>query len=385
MSRAPGLDLLRAIAIAWVMYSHTQLFGLVSQDDPVANSGWMGVDLFFALSGFLIGGQLFRQYLGGAASPLRSEGGTSGVLVFYARRLLRTLPAYLVVVALYFAAPWWRERPTIQPLWQFLSFTENLFVDMRHAKSFSHVWSLCVEEQFYLLAPLIVWVTMLRPRLWKAVAVCSGVMLLGIVLRWSLWEQALAPLQGRDGFGTRWIETIYYPTWNRLDGLLCGMVFAAVRAFRPGWWAALTARANAVLAVGLVGLGVSLWLFHDQKALLASVIGYPILALSMAALVVAGASRTSLIGARAIPGASLLAALAYSLYLSHKAAYHLVALAAGKGLDAQPALKLFLSVALALVVGAGLYLAVERPFLTLRDRWFGGRAVAPEQAVAEAA
>jgi peptidoglycan/LPS O-acetylase OafA/YrhL len=60
MSRTPGLDLLRAVATLLVMLFHAQLAGPISDDNPVATYGWMGVDLFFALSGYLIGGQLFR-------------------------------------------------------------------------------------------------------------------------------------------------------------------------------------------------------------------------------------------------------------------------------------------------------------------------------------
>ena len=148
MNRAPGLDLLRAAAIVWVMYYHAQIMDLVPDSDQVARFGWMGVDLFFALSGYLIGSQLFR--------PL-AQGRTIDAGRFYARRALRTLPAYIAVVAVYFTVPAFRERPTIQPLWQFLTFTENLFIDFYGGKAFSHVWSLCVEEQFYLVVPVAAW------------------------------------------------------------------------------------------------------------------------------------------------------------------------------------------------------------------------------------
>jgi peptidoglycan/LPS O-acetylase OafA/YrhL len=97
--RLPGLDLLRALAIAWVMVAHANGFGLIPSD----YFGWMGVDLFFVLSGFLIGDQLFR--------PI-ARGETPSYLNFFARRLLRTLPAYLVVLAIYFALPALWDRRT---------------------------------------------------------------------------------------------------------------------------------------------------------------------------------------------------------------------------------------------------------------------------------
>jgi peptidoglycan/LPS O-acetylase OafA/YrhL len=360
MRRAPGLDLLRAVAILWVMYSHTQLFDLVSQDNPVATPGWMGVDLFFALSGFLIGGQLFRPVADG--QPL-------GLQRFYLRRLLRTAPAYLVVVALYALFPWFRERQGLAPLWEFLTFTWNLRVDFLREKAFSHVWSLCVEEQFYLVAPLVVWLLARRPAAWKAVAACLGLLAFGMALRGYIWLHDIAPLQAAHrGSAIVFMERIYYPTWTRLDGLLGGVVLALVQAHWPATWAAMARRANLFLAAGVVGVGVAVWLFRDQRAFLPTVIGYPLLSASTAALVVAGASPMGLIGKRAVPGASLVAAMAYSLYLTHKEVFHLVQVATGGVVDSRPTLAFVVYAAAAALAGAALYLGVERPFLRLRDR-----------------
>ncbi len=105
--RLPGLDFLRAIAIAWVLLYHASLVDLVSQDYWVVHFGWMGVDLFFVLSGFLIAGQLFRLWARGEAPDYRR---------FFARRWLRTLPAYLamgVAVLLSKAFPAVREQPDV--------------------------------------------------------------------------------------------------------------------------------------------------------------------------------------------------------------------------------------------------------------------------------
>jgi peptidoglycan/LPS O-acetylase OafA/YrhL len=99
--------LVRAVAIAWVLIYHGSLFGLTSQDHWLVANGWMGVDLFFVLSGFLIAGQLLRPW---------AHGSTPSYSRFFGRRLLRTFPAYLAVVALYFLVPPLRERPHIQPL-----------------------------------------------------------------------------------------------------------------------------------------------------------------------------------------------------------------------------------------------------------------------------
>jgi len=142
--RLPGLDTLRAVAIVAVMLYHLKPF-LPESMTAVAQFCWMGVDLFFVLSGYLIGMQLLRPYASGERPSVRE---------FYRRRAYRILPAYLVVLWLYLVFPAWRESPVLPSLWQFLTFTVNLFfVDFSH-HAFSHVWSLCVEEHFYLVLPL---------------------------------------------------------------------------------------------------------------------------------------------------------------------------------------------------------------------------------------
>jgi peptidoglycan/LPS O-acetylase OafA/YrhL len=379
MHRLPGLDLLRAVAILVVMWSHAQMLGVISQHDLVARFGWMGVDLFFALSGFLICGQLFRAMAEGRPAD---PGG------FYLRRLFRTLPAYLAVVALYFAAPGWREFPHIPPLWQFLTFTENLFFVPDHLKAFSHAWSLCVEEQFYLVAPFLVWLLGSRALGRRALAVALVLVLGGVALRAAIWLHKVGPLLNatpRSLFWHAWIRTIYYPTWNRLDGLIFGAGFAYVSAFMPRHWEALTRRGDLLLAAGLAGVGVSVWIFWAQASLLASAIGYPLLSFSMALLVVAGASASSLIGRVAVPGAGLIAAMSYSLYLSHKAAIHLLQAWAGTALAGRPLMCFLAYAAVVMLVGGALYLGVERPFLRLRDRLLKRPAPAAPPLAAQAA
>jgi peptidoglycan/LPS O-acetylase OafA/YrhL len=363
LSRAPGLDLLRAFAILWVMFYHAAVLDLVPDSNPVAAFGWMGVDLFFALSGFLIGGQLFRPYARHAPEHFG---------LFYLRRLFRTLPPYLVVVALYFTVPVFRERKTIEPLWQFLTFTENLFIDFSHPRAFSHVWSLCVEEQFYLVAPMVVFGLMRRPSLWLAAVFCGGVLIGGMALRGYIWLHDLGPIQhittGPGNFYQRWNERIYYPTWTRLDGLLDGMAFAAIRAFRPGLWAGLMQRANLILTLGVAAVAVAIGLFVHQQTFAPTVIGYPILSFGMACLVAAGASPRSLIGRWQVPGAAAVAAMAYSLYLTHKQVYHMVHLLVGQQLDQKPVLASLIYSSAALAAGGLLYVTLERPALRLRDR-----------------
>ncbi len=145
------------------------------------------------------------------------------------------------------------------------------------------------------------------------------------------------------------------------------------------------ARPNAVLVAGAGGVGLSILFFGDQVTTFwPTVFGFPLLAASMAALVAAGGETTSWIGGRALPGAGALAAISYSLYLIHKMAYKAVIRLMQEAAPAWQVLTPVLAVAAALAAGALLYVAVERPFLGIRDRF--RRTARPDVApVAQAA
>ena len=361
-SPRPAKDRARAAAaIAWVMLYHLAVVDLISLEPWIVRFGWMGVDLFFTLSGFLIAGQLLRPWARGERPSLRR---------FFGRRLLRTLPAYWVVLAIYVLVPMLREKPHLQPLWVFLSFTQNLLLG-HEANAFSHAWSLSVEEQFYLILPLILLALSIRPSARAAILVMVAVLVGGVCLRGWLWIDQVAGPGGQIHSG-RYMRLIYYPTYSRLDDLLAGVIAAAVRVFRPALWRRITARPNLLLAAGVVGVVASTLLFGGQiGGFWAASLGYPLLALSLGLMVAAASEPGSMIGRRAIPGAGAIAAASYSLYLSHKMVFHAVAV----GLIPIPAdwrpLAPLLAVVLAAPAGVTLYLLVERPFLRLRDRLNG--------------
>ena len=364
--RLPGLDLLRAVAIGLVMLFHASLVRLDLAQHWIVRFGWMGVDLFFVLSGFLIAGQLFRPFARGSKPDYPR---------FFSRRLLRTLPAYLVVLAAYFLVPSIRERPNIQPLWQFLTFTENLLIVPPIPKAFSHAWSLCVEEQFYLLLPAVVAIVALRPSAPKILGLIVIVFLAGLMVRGYLWLHRV----GSEPFSptayvnsAAYMTLIYWPTWGRLDGLLAGVAAAAIQILTPDLWAVLTARPNMLIVLGLAGVIISCVFFGDYITWFApAVFGYPLLACSIALIVMAASEDRSIIGRYSIPGAATLAAGAYSLYLSHKAVFQVTAAVL---YDAPAPIQNFglgIAIIAALGVGAALYWLVERPFLKLRDRLEG--------------
>lgn len=361
-ARLPGLDLLRALAIAWIMLYHLESYG-VRFPGPLIGFGWIGVDLFFVLSGYLIGWQLLRPWASGAAPAWRPwwRG-------FMQRRALRILPAYLTVLALYLLLPATAEADRMRPLWQFLTFTVNLVPASMDQRAFSHAWSLCVEEHFYLLLPPIVWWLARRPSLARTAAVVLGLFLGGMLLRAWLWWQELAPLAGQAAYVPAFIAHIYMPSYTRLDGLLAGVMLACVRGFRPAWWAWLMARpmGGTLLVVGVAGLGAAMWLLQGVPGFAGIVFGYPLLSVSLACLVLGCISEHSWPGRWRLPGARVLATLAFSLYLTHKQVYHAIDAAIGSSLAASPMLAFGVYNGVALLAAALLYGVVERPGLRWR-------------------
>jgi peptidoglycan/LPS O-acetylase OafA/YrhL len=301
---------------------------------------------------------------------------------------LRTLPAYIAVLAVYFLLPDARDRPDLLPLWRFLTFTQNIGLAPDPPKAFSHAWSLCVEEQFYLALPVAVILIAPRATARRVATALAAVLLIGMALRGWLWlhdvaqrpfDPWAAPRAGR------YMTYIYYPTWTRLDGLLAGVSAAAIQTFRPAWWARLTARCNQLLLCGVLGVVAATFAFGGQiGGMFAATFGFPLIALSMGLLVIGASASASVASKLAAPGVGALATGAYSLYLSHKLVFHYVARAA---VDWSPELRswaLAIALGAALIAGAGLYFAVERPFLRLRDHFTqpGRRVIGADTAVA---
>lgn len=365
-AREPGLDLLRAGAIVTVMLYHLASHGF---DLPrIGRHGWIGVDLFFVLSGYLIGWQVLRRIAAGA----RPDWAT-----FWLRRALRVLPAYLAVLAVYLAVPAWREAETMAPLWQFLTFTVNLFPDYRYYRAYSHAWSLCVEEHFYLLFPLAVGLLLRRPGRGRTIAAFILLVAGGMLLRDWLWRHEVAPLLAAGdttGAFLQYAETIYAPTWTHLDGLQAGVALATVRAFQPMWWNALLRRAPALLVLGLGVLALALRL--DPVGHAGVLLQYPLLGLGFGCLLVAALSPRLPFARVALPGARPLALLAFSLYLTHRQVYAWLDAPLVHLVGSAPWAAFAIANGAALAVATLLYLAVERPGLALRERLVLRRATA---------
>ena len=353
-ARAPGLDLLRALAIVVVVIYHAGIFGFALPGN-VHRFGWIGVDLFFVLSGYLIGGQLLAAL---ARAP------SLNFKRFYARRALRILPAYFIVLAIYFCLPSWREFPEISPLWKFVLSVQN--IGLRGGTAFSHAWSLAVEDQFYLVLPLVLLFLCRKRR--AAFLVPVAIILGGLVLRAYL---ALSHPQadGTGVSGRAFQMLIYYPTWTRLDPLVFGVVLAGIQRHRPVWWNHLTAAARWLWFPALAVIAFALYLGDNDITVGSCTWQFPLLALGMAALLICFVSPRLPFSHFEIPGAAFLASIAYSVYLSHKLVIHFVLeFCAAHHLALTSIIPILLVEGLIYFGGTVLYLAVERPFLQIRHR-----------------
>jgi peptidoglycan/LPS O-acetylase OafA/YrhL len=293
---------------------------------------------------------------------------------FFLRRALRVFPAFLVVIAAYFIVPDFREQAGISPLWRFLTFTMNFGLDARKYGAFSHAWSLCVEEHFYLILPVVIFFIMRKPSIRRTALLASVIVVLGLVTRALLWLHYIGPLVTRNAsHGNQFLEYIYYPTYNRLDGPLVGVLIGAIRIFRPLAWQKITAHGNAILVSGMVVLAGAFWICQSMFSFATAVVGYPLLALGFGLLVVGGLSPTSVLATRRVFGATLVATLSYSTYLTHKEVMHFVNGYLSPWIAENGLGLFFIYVTAFFVAAAVLYACVERTGFRIRDHFLSKR------------
>jgi peptidoglycan/LPS O-acetylase OafA/YrhL len=333
--RVANLDLLRAAAIAIVVASNASVEagGAEGPLGSVLRAGWVGVDLFFVLSGWLIGGLYWRE---------RERYGDVQLGRFWARRWLRTIPAYLVALHVVYLGKRLFVDPALPYDARYLLFVQNYIEGLPY---WAVSWSLCVEEHFYLALPLALGLaTRLR---WGVPA------LLVVAAAASLAARVLMPVGGLH----------YTATHMRLEGLALGVWASWVYHCRPTWWPPLERLARAVAVPGLLLVVAVPFLPADVVRRFA----YTGVDLAFAALLVAVATRAPLPTSTS-PFVRAAALASYSIYMTHTVVLEAVEVVAGWG-GLPPLVEFPLALALTAAVGGAFYLAVERPTLWLRERY----------------
>jgi len=346
-------------------FHYGRLFESPQWVTDVSKFGWTGVDLFFVLSGYLISSQLFAGIAG-----------TGGLSFgdFFIKRFFRIIPAYLTVLSLYFLFPSFRERESPAPLWKYLTFTQNLGLDLRYHGTFSHAWSLCIEEQFYLCLPLLLIVLTRFNIFRKAGWLLPALFLCGLGARLYAWHTLAGPFAGDDDFWVRWYKWIYYPTYSRLDGLLTGVTIAALLQFRPKLKEKLMPYGNYFLAAGLAILAAAYFICRDETSYMASILGFPLTDLGYGLVVLAAVSSSCVLYRFRSKFTASIATLSYGLYLVHKITIHLTQMYC-TGIARDGNLMLLLCIVTAVAGALLLHFLVEKPFMRLRKYILSGRTM----------
>jgi peptidoglycan/LPS O-acetylase OafA/YrhL len=362
----PALDGLRALAVVGVLLYHAGV--------PWARGGFLGVDLFFVLSGFLITTLLLREH---------AWSGRIDLIAFWGRRARRLYPALLLVLV---TVVLWAaltassaQRGALRgdgiaalfyvANWHFVAANQGYFAQYADPSPLLHTWSLGIEEQFYLGWPLLV-VALLRLRrdgrwlMQAALAMAAGS---------ALW-MALAYRPGTDP------SRVYYGTDTRAHTILIGVAFALLlRAETGGAGARPTAtrrrRAGLSALLAVAALLAAMVLISDHLTALyrGGFAAYALLAgLLIAGVVVA----PRCVVARALSTAPLvwLGRVSYGVYLWHWPVY-LALNGARTGLSGYPLLVMRLAVTLA--IASASYLLLERPLLRGRLRGLRARVALP--------
>lgn len=361
-SHFKGLDGLRALSVIAVIWHH------VSGPHEIGflNHGNRGVDLFFAISGFLVTTLLLREQRATGSISLRD---------FYIRRTLRIFPLYYAVLALYAVlvlatmhgapkgAQFWEHLPA------FATYTSNWFIDFNQAASgiiFYFAWSLATEEQFYLFwPPLLVALLAGGRRPWRAAAVVVTLVAMRV-----LASEGVA-----TGFPVTMVASLAPP-------ILFGALLALLLD-HPPTFAVLAPGLGHPLAPPALALGVLLLLELNAPGIVTS--------MPMALLVASVCLRQDsvlhpLLQARPVV---FVGTTSYGIYLMHMLAANAVRKVVGQ----QAGLTVFLgTVVLVLLMAAASHRWFERPILRLKARFTRGKTVVPAappspafDAVAEAA
>lgn len=359
-AQLPALDALRSFAILLVVGHHWSIKEYVNaggvrsafQDNPLFYYGWTGVDLFFVLSGFLIGKQLWREL---------DKTGTINFGRFILRRGLRIWPIYFAILAYYAAF-----STLIHPRWSDWTFLSNY-----HYGGFARGWSLSTEEQFYIAVPLLL------------LALRKRIPLLGYA--WVLLGLEVAVLMNRSRFIQELIGRgvdVSHPPFRltdpfhmHLEGLLAGLVIALLSVAKPATVApaesarGVSWRGLAVFA-GCTVLGFTLRAYDGDL--------FPFLALG---LIFGGATYWALCD-RSWMSKPLrlgvwypISRLSYSMYLNHWWVWpdsSGAIVRATQSVLSNPTavflVTLIIGTALSVLIAAVMFVVVEHPFLVLRDR-----------------
>lgn len=250
MGYLPGLDGLRALAVMGVLLYHADL--------PFMPGGFLGVDVFFVLSGFLITSLILEEF---------DRSGRVDFKAFYLGRARRLLPAVLLLLLVVSVAAAFVYRDAARQVasdvlasvlyvnnWWYVLADQSYFESIGRPPMLKHLWSLSVEEQFYLVWPAIAYLVVRRWRRRGLVLVASL-----LALASTVWMAVLAVSNGFPDYADP--SRAYFGTDSHAMGLLIGAALACL--WRPGRLSATVPRGGRIIltTTGVMALLAVLWFF----------------------------------------------------------------------------------------------------------------------------
>jgi len=301
----PGLDGLRAISVAAVLIYHARLTWLPG--------GFLGVEVFFVVSGYLITLLLTREFSRTSTISLRS------FWLRRARRLLAAVYALLAVVAVIVLVFYREESATLAAQvwsalgyvtnWYFVASEQSYFAVVERPPVFQHLWSLAIEEQFYLVWPVII--LGLCKLIWSRTLIAL-VIFAGAVasLAWMaiLYDPVADP------------SRVYYGTDTRASGLLMGAALALLWRPAPTWTREPKRTVTSLDLVGGVALVVlaSCFLRLEEFDAFLYQGGFAVVSIATLVVIMAAVHPSTAIGRLlARPALTWIGVRSYSLYLWH--------------------------------------------------------------------
>lgn len=347
-----GLDGLRGVAVAVVLLAHASV--------PFLESGGVGVDIFFTLSGFLITSILLTEWV---------RHGSIAIKNFYARRFLRLLPCLWLTVAAYLvcfcAMSGTIPRHALKDAGAALLYVMNWVraYDYGGTGALGHTWSLAIEEQYYLLWPFLI-VMLNRLGLSRR---RQGWLLASAALLLALHRAALV---GNVSAGR-----LYFGLDTHADGLLLGSALACFLSGSGGQplsagWSKLISYVFAPGAVAGLAVVAGCWTWNDPGM---GLYGYAAAAICSGLLVLDLVASPHSLLRRPLSAGPLVWAgkVSYGLYLWHFPIYAIINRNIS-GVTWQHTL--LVGGTLSVLVAAASYYLVERRFLRLKDRFSSAKA-----------
>lgn len=282
-NRYIGFDLMRTTAVMLVLLSHSLAFlpFIWPQEYLFTFMGFAGVEIFFVLSGFLIGNIMYKAF--------RKKLDKNGLKVFWIRRWFRTLPLYYIVLALNIVLTISIEGISHVPFTAFLFpfFLQNFL--WPHPYFFIPAWSLTIEEYFYLLFPLLLFFLLnvrkipFRRSFLLMIILFFAIPLILRIASFLLLESGYIQ-QLRPGFNAHWDLHIRRITLFRLDAIAMG-VFTAY--LMNNYKAVLQKYKNILLLASVIMLTGSIWLYYrfvhpDQINVISAILIFPLFSVGFA-------------------------------------------------------------------------------------------------------